>query len=59
MAKKEKAVATDDSMLCERLGFSVKLVECGPDNIKLTHLQDLQRAQAILEMHRRMGDAER
>lgn len=59
MAKKEKAAATDDSMLCERLGFSVKLVECGPDNIKLTHLHDLQRAQAILEMRRRMGDAKR
>lgn len=55
MGKKEKAVATDDSMLCERLGFSVKLVECGPDNIKLTHPDDLQRAHAILEMRRREG----
>lgn len=57
MAKKEKAAATDDSMLCERLGFSVKLVECGPDNMKLTHPEDLQRAHAIIEMRRREGEA--
>ncbi|MCI8471509.1 MAG: 2-C-methyl-D-erythritol 4-phosphate cytidylyltransferase [Clostridiales bacterium] len=55
MAKKEKVTATDDSMLCERLGFSVKLVECGSDNIKLTHPQDLLRAEAILNMHGREG----
>ena len=53
MAKKEKVVATDDSMLCERLGFRVKLIECGPENIKLTHPEDLQRAAAILEMRKR------
>ncbi len=56
MAKKEKAAATDDSMLCERLGFRVKLVECGPDNIKLTHPQDLMRANAILNMRKRKGE---
>ncbi len=55
MAKKEKVAATDDSMLCERLGFSVKLVDCGSDNIKLTHPQDLLRAEAILNMHGREG----
>ena len=55
MAKKEKAAATDDSMLCERLGFSVKLVECGSDNIKLTHPQDLPWAEAILNMRERKG----
>lgn len=53
MAKKEKVVATDDSMLCERLGFRVKLIECGPENIKLTHPEDLQRAAGILEMRKR------
>lgn len=53
MAKKEKAVATDDSMLCERLGFRVKLVECGPENMKLTRPEDLQRADAILKMRKR------
>ena len=42
-------------MLCERLGFSVKLVDCGSDNIKLTHPQDLLRAEAILNMHGREG----
>ena len=52
MAKKEKVVATDDSMLCERLGFRVKLVECGPENMKLTHPEDLQRANAILKMRK-------
>ena len=48
-AKKEKAVATDDSALCERLGFRVKLVECGSENLKLTHPEDLRRAEAILK----------
>lgn len=55
MAKKEKTAVTDDSMLCERLGFRVKLVECGPDNIKLTYSQDLLRADTILNMRKKDG----
>lgn len=48
MAKKDKAAVTDDCMLCERLGFSVKMVESGRNNIKLTSPDDLPLAEAII-----------
>ena len=35
-------------MLVERLGFKVKMVECGNENIKLTTRNDLTIAEAIL-----------
>lgn len=47
-AEKEGFEATDDCALCERLGFKIKLVECDPDNIKLTCAGDLARAEDIL-----------
>ncbi len=40
--------ATDDCMLAERLGFPVKLVEVGADNIKITYKDDIARAREIL-----------
>lgn len=40
--------ATDDSMLAEHAGFRVKLVNIGPDNIKITVKDDIFRAEAIL-----------
>ena len=48
MAIKDKAVVTDDCMLCERLGFKVKMVECGRENIKLTSPADLRICEALL-----------
>ena len=48
MAKKDEATVTDDCMLCERLGFEVKLVEAGRENIKLTGPDDLMLCEAIL-----------
>lgn len=48
MAKKDGDVVTDDCMLCERLGFKIKLVECGRNNIKLTSPDDLALAEAIM-----------
>ena len=44
--------ATDDNSLVERLHRKIKLVNCGPDNIKITTPDDLLRAQKILEMRR-------
>jgi 2-C-methyl-D-erythritol 4-phosphate cytidylyltransferase len=35
-------------MLAERLGFKVKMVECGNENIKLTTPNDIYIAEAIL-----------
>ncbi len=48
-AKKDGIEVTDDCMLAERLGFKVKLVDCGHDNIKLTSYGDLDRAISILK----------
>lgn len=47
-AEKDNVRATDDSMLVERLGFKVKMVECGNENIKLTTRNDLAIAESIL-----------
>lgn len=48
MAKRDGAVVTDDCMLCERLGFKVKMVECGRNNIKLTSPEDLALCEALI-----------
>lgn len=46
------ADATDDCSLAERIGYHVKLVECGRDNIKITTPDDLARAEGILAARR-------
>lgn len=48
-ADKEGFEATDDCMLCERLGFKIVPVDCGSENIKLTNPDDLYRAIEILK----------
>lgn len=48
-AIKDGAEVTDDCMLVERLGFKVKLVECGRENIKITYPADAVIAEAILK----------
>lgn len=40
---------TDDNSLIEHLGFRVRMVECGRENIKITTPDDLALAEAILE----------
>lgn len=40
--------ATDDMMLCERIGQTVKLIDCGSENFKITTPPDLLRAEAVL-----------
>lgn len=49
----EGFTATDDCMLAEHCGFSVKLVDCGHENIKLTSPLDLVLAKAILDMRKK------
>lgn len=49
-AMQAKFTATDDMMLCERIGQTVKLIDCGPDNFKVTVPSDLCRAEAVLAM---------
>ena len=41
-------VATDDCMLAEYAGLSIKLVETGKDNIKITYAEDIALAEHIL-----------
>ena len=48
-AEREHFSATDDCALCERLGFTVRLVDCGPTNIKITWPADVIMAEAILK----------
>lgn len=52
IAKEDGFSATDDCMLAEHCGFDVKLVDCGPENIKLTSPHDLILARAIIESRR-------
>ncbi len=47
-AKAAGFAATDDTMLCERLGQTVRLVDCGAENIKVTVEEDLWLAEATL-----------
>ncbi|MBE6614443.1 MAG: 2-C-methyl-D-erythritol 4-phosphate cytidylyltransferase [Ruminococcaceae bacterium] len=52
MAERDGVNATDDCALVERLGFKVKLVECGWENLKITYPEDVYRAKLILDMRR-------
>lgn len=47
-AEVDRLVVTDDNSLVENLGCSVKLVECGRNNIKITTPDDIPLALAIL-----------
>ncbi len=47
-AREENWTGTDDSVLVERIGCRVKVVEGSPDNIKITTAEDLIIAEAIL-----------
>lgn len=49
MAKKDGVFVTDDCMMAERLGFKIKLVECGFQNLKITYPEDIEIAEAILK----------
>ena len=44
---------TDDNQLIENVGVPVKLVDTGTENIKITHPEDVERAEMILERRRR------
>ncbi len=47
--------ATDDVMLCERIGQAVRLVDCGDENFKITTDADLLRAETILRIRKERG----
>ena len=47
-AQKNKMIATDDSMLVEKLGYKVKIIEGSYSNIKITTPEDLKLAELLL-----------
>ena len=51
-AKEEGIVATDDAALVERIGGTVKLVDCGKRNLKITTPEDILIAEAFLAAER-------
>ena len=54
-AEKDGIRATDDCALVERLGFKIKLVDCGWTNIKITYPDDRARAEHILKQRDEEG----
>ena len=48
-AKADHLSVTDDNSLVENLGCSIKLVECGRNNIKITTPDDIRLALAIIK----------
>lgn len=55
MTKKDGASVTDDCMMAERLGFKIKLVDIGCENIKITNPEDIYIAEGILKKREEMG----
>ena len=53
-AERDGITVTDDNALIEHLGYRVKLVECGKENIKITTPEDPRLAEAILAMRKEM-----
>ena len=49
ITRDEGVEVTDDCMMAEYLGFKIKLVDCGYENIKITTPEDLYIAEAILK----------
>ena len=48
-AEADHFTATDDNALVEHLGYQIRLVECGRENLKITTPEDLSLAEAILQ----------
>lgn len=47
-AIEDRYVGTDDSVLIERMGGKVRVMEGEPENMKVTHPEDLSRVESIL-----------
>jgi 2-C-methyl-D-erythritol 4-phosphate cytidylyltransferase len=55
-ALKKEYEATDDNMLVEYVKHPVRLVECGANNIKITTVDDLAVASAVIEERIRISE---
>ncbi len=56
VALRDKITVTDDASMAEHAGFSVKLVDVGRENIKITSPEDIFIAEAILKMRNTVYD---
>ncbi len=56
-ALKKDIKVTDDNSLVESVGYDIKLVECGAQNIKITTREDLVVAESILKERARAAKA--
>ena len=54
-ARRDGFRGTDDAMLVERMGASVKVIPGLPDNLKITTLEDLARARRCVSRKVRLG----
>ena len=52
-AEDNKLQATDDATLIENLGYRVHLIECGIGNIKITTMEDIPLAEAVIDYRNR------
>lgn len=50
--------ATDDATLLERIGITVMVVPSSPDNFKVTHSEDRERAERLLSLRPQPVDEE-
>ncbi len=56
LGRESKRSVTDDCSLVEAVGFPVKMVDIGYQNLKITTREDLYFAKAILQMRRDGGE---
>lgn len=57
-ARADGVSVTDDCMMAERLGYKIKLCDCGQFNIKLTTREDLALAEFILSQREKASKKE-
>ncbi len=57
-AQKEQLTATDDCMLAEAVGFPVKMVDCGYENLKVTTPEDFEFVFSVLKRQGRIMTGE-
>lgn len=56
-AQDEDTSVTDDASLVEKLGYRVHLIECGIGNIKITTIEDIPLAEAVINYRNRNKQA--
>jgi 2-C-methyl-D-erythritol 4-phosphate cytidylyltransferase len=59
VAIRDKITVTDDCSLAENAGFTVKMVDCGKENLKITEPLDLCFAEAVLKKRKEDGQVEK